>query len=128
MRAEGDPPWTVEGHGVRFEVVSTTRASSNWMGETRTSIRVVSYVTRTRGADFKAMSYRFSDQATGTALESVPFQGGGDGDPPPHQRSRLESVVWDVSPRTTRLTITLHDFYWPDARNLVLRDVRVPAS
>ncbi|MFF7128089.1 MULTISPECIES: hypothetical protein [unclassified Streptomyces] len=128
VHAEGDPPWTIEGHGVRFEVVSTTRTSSSWMGATRPSIRVVSYVTRTEGADFKGMQYRFSDQASGAALETVPFQGGGDGDPPPHQRSRLETVIWDVSPRATRLTITLHDFYWPDERNLVLRDVRVPAS
>jgi len=126
--ATGPAPWTVEGHGIRFEVASTKRTSSSWMGQTKPSITITAYVTRTAKADFKAMNYRISDQASGAVLESVPFGGGtGDGDPPLNQRSKLVFVVWDASPKATRLTFTLHDFYWADGRDLILRNVPVPS-
>ena len=126
--ATGPAPWVVEGHGVRFEVASTRRTSSKWMGATKPSITITAYVTRTAKADYKSMSYRISDQSSDAALESVPFGGAtGDGDPPFGQRSKLVFVVWDSPGRAGRLTFTLHDFYWPDGRDLILSDVRVPS-
>jgi hypothetical protein len=74
------------------------------------------------------MMYRISDQASSSVLDSVPLQGSGDGNPPPHQVSRLISVVWDIVPQATRLTIIVHNFYLPDSSNLILRNVRVPSS
>ncbi|HEY6422599.1 MAG TPA: hypothetical protein VIY28_04985 [Pseudonocardiaceae bacterium] len=121
----GSPPWTVEGYGIRYTVVSVTRTTSQWAGTTKPSITVISCVTRLQPADPHSMSYRFSDAASSSALDSVPLQGGGDGDPPLNQTSRLTSVVWDVAPSATHLTITLHDFFWPDSQNLTIQNVPV---
>ncbi|MBV8541739.1 MAG: hypothetical protein JO063_05735 [Pseudonocardiales bacterium] len=123
--ATGPPPWTVEGYGIRYTVVSVTRTTSEWVGATKPSITVTSCVTRTESADYNKLSYRFSDAASNSALDSVPFQGGGDGDPPLNQTSRLISVVWDVAPSATHLTITLHDLFWPDSHNLTMQNVPV---
>jgi hypothetical protein len=103
--------------------------ASTWMGQTRPSITVTAYITRTDASTFSHIEYRISDEASGAALEEVPFGGGsGDGDPPLNQRSRLVTVLWDTEPRTAHLTVTLHDFYWPDGKDVVLRGVRVPAG
>ncbi|MEU4549963.1 hypothetical protein [Nonomuraea dietziae] len=126
--ASGPPPWTIHGYGWRFTVERTKRTVSRWMGETKPSITITAYVTREERQFASRMIYRISDKASGSELEAVPFQGGGDGDPPLNQRSKLVFVVWDTSPRASRLTITLHDFHWPDGRDLVLGEVRVPAS
>lgn len=128
VKAKGDPPWRVEGHGVRYEVISIKRGSSTWMGKTRPSITVTGYVTRTEAGRIGNLDYRFSDEAGGLALGGVPFEGDGDGNPPVGQRSRLVSVIWDTEPRAKRLTVILHAFFWPDGRNLVLRGVRVPSG
>jgi hypothetical protein len=42
-----------------------------------------------------------------------------------NEKSRLITVVWDASPPSTRITITLHDFYWPDGQDLVLTNIPV---
>ncbi|MFF3441228.1 hypothetical protein [Streptosporangium sp. NPDC002721] len=126
--ASGPPPWTVHGHGWRFTVERTRRTVSRWMGRTRPSITITAYVTREERRFASLMIYRISDKESGSELEAVPFQGGGDGDPPLDQRSKIVFVVWDTSPRASRLTVTLHDFHWPDGRDLVLGEVRVPAS
>ncbi|MFF0869787.1 hypothetical protein ACFYUV_49090 [Nonomuraea sp. NPDC003560] len=126
--ASGPPPWTIHGYGWRFTVERTARTVSRWMGRTRPSIVVTAYVTREERQFASRMIYRISDRASGSELASVPFQGGGDGDPPLGQRSKLVFTVWDTSPRASRLTVTLHDFHWPDGRDLVLGEVRVPAS
>jgi hypothetical protein len=124
--ATGRAPWVVEGYGHRFEVASTVRTTSEWQFKKRPSITVTAYVTRSQKTFQPAMDYRISDQGSGTALEAVPFQGSGDGNPPIGQRSKLVFVVWDASPRATKLVFTLHDFYWPDGRDVILRDVPVP--
>lgn len=126
--ATGPPPWTVSGYGFRYTVVSVTRTTSTWAGQSKPSIIVTSCVTRTEPSDSSHMIYRISDQASSIALDSVPLQGDGDGDPPLHQVSRLISVVWDVVPQATHLTIIVHGFFWPDSSNLVLRNVRVPSG
>ncbi|WP_117211487.1 hypothetical protein [Allorhizocola rhizosphaerae] len=123
--ARGGPPWTVEGHGWRYTVESVVRTTSEWQFKRRPSITVTAYVTRTVASDFSRMEYLLSDHATGAALDGVPFQGGGNGDPPLNQRSKLVHVVWDTDPPAKRLTITLHDFHWPDGQDLILRDVPV---
>jgi len=123
--ATGPPPWTVEGYGIRYTVVSATRTTSEWAGATKPSITVTSCVTRIEPADPHAMNYRFSDAASSSALDPVPLQGSGDENPPLNQTSRLTSIVWDVAPSATHLTITLHDFFWPDSQNLTMQNVPV---
>lgn len=123
--AIGPPPWTVEGYGIRYTVVSVIHTTSEWAGATKPSITVTSCVTRLQPANHNNMIYRFSDAASSSALDSVPFQGSGDGDPPLNETSRLISVVWDVAPSATHLTITLHDFFWPDSHNLTMQNVPV---
>lgn len=126
--ATGSPPWTVAGYGFRYTVISVTRTTSSWAGQSKPSITVTSCVTRTEPSNYSNMMYRISDQASSSVLDSVPFQGSGDGNPPPHQVSRLISVVWDIVPQATRLTIIVHNFYLPDSSDLILRNVRVPSS
>jgi hypothetical protein len=126
--ATGPPPWTVAGYGFRYTVISVTRTTSSWAGQSKPSITVTSCVTRTEPSNYSNMMYRISDQASSSVLDSVPLQGSGDGNPPPHQVSRLISVVWDIVPQATRLTIIVHNFYLPDSSNLILRNVLVPSS
>ena len=124
-QATGQPPWTVEGYGIRYTIVSITRTTSQWADATKPSITITSCITRTQPADNKEMMFRFIDATTSSALDAVPLQGSGDKDPPPNQTSRLISIMWDQAPPTTHLTIILHDFFWPDSHNLTLRDLRV---
>jgi hypothetical protein len=124
--AKGAPPWTVEGHGWRYTVDSVRRTSHEWFGW-KPSITIEAHVTRAEKVFHPAMDYRVSDQTSGAALDGVPFQGGGDGNPPLNQPSKLVHVIWDTDPRATTLTITLHDFYWPDGRDLILRDIPSPS-
>jgi hypothetical protein len=126
--ATGPPPWTVAGYGFRYTVVSVTRTTSSWAGQTKPSITVTSCVTRTQPSDYTNMMYRISDQASSSVLDSVPLQGSGDGNPPPNQTSRLISVVWDVVPQATRLTIIVHNWFLPGSSSLILRNVPVPSS
>ncbi len=126
--AQGSPPWTIEGYGWRYTVESVIRTNSEWQFKRRPSITVTAYVTRTVRNDFSKMEYLVSDQVSGAALDGVPFEGGGNGDPPLNQRSKLVHVVWDTDPPTTHVTIVLHDFYWPDGQDLILRNVPVPSK
>jgi hypothetical protein len=128
VEATGPAPWTIEGYGWRYTVESVTQTTSEWQFEKKPSLTIVAYIERSEDSFHPAMEYRISDQASGAVLDSVPFQGGGDGSPPLHQRSKLVHVVWDTSPRASRLTITLHDFYWPDGQDLVLSGVSAPAG
>ena len=89
---------------------------------------IIGYATWIRRNQYASMEYRFSDHASGLVLDGVPFQGAGDGNPPINERSKLISVVWDTNPRANSIDITLHDFYWPGDRDLVLRGVHVPAG
>jgi hypothetical protein len=128
VAAVGAPPWTVEGYGWKYTVVSVERTVSKWQSQQRPSLTITAYVERTNASDFSNMTFRISDQASGAALEDVPFQGGGDAKPPLHQRSKLVHVVWDTDPLASLLSITLHDFYWPDGRDLILRNVPAPSA
>jgi hypothetical protein len=121
----GPLPWTVEGFGFRYTVVSVTRTSSEWMSQTKPSITVVGCITHTKSSGLSSMKYLFSDVASGSTLDPVPLQGGGNPDPPLNRTSRLVSVLWDVTPAATRLAITLHDFFWPDTRDLTMLNVPV---
>ncbi|MGK8557764.1 caspase family protein [Nocardia gipuzkoensis] len=126
--AAGAPPWTVEGYGWKYTVVSVERTVSEWQFRQRPSLTITAYVERTDASDFSNMTFRISDQFSGAALEDVPFQGGGDAKPPLHQRSKLVHVVWDADPLASQLSIALHDFYWPDGRDLILRNVPAPSA
>ncbi|MEV6964573.1 hypothetical protein AB0M47_05610 [Hamadaea sp. NPDC051192] len=129
VAAAGPAPWSVEGYGVHFEVLSTRRTSSTWMGQTKPSITVTAYVTRTTKSNPGLMSYTIKDQASSEVLTDVPFGGTtGDSGLPYGQRIKLVFVVWDAPVKATRLTFILHGFFWRDGRNLVLSDIRVPSS
>ncbi|MDJ0344430.1 hypothetical protein QMK19_21060 [Streptomyces sp. H10-C2] len=126
--ATGPPPWTVEGYGIRYTVVSVTRGATNdWAGTPKPSITVTSCVTRIQPADnpTRIMTYRFSDVASSSKLEPLPLPGSVDEDPPLNQTSRLITILWDVAPSATHLTITAHDVFWPDSHNLTLQNVPV---
>ncbi|MEV0269331.1 hypothetical protein AB0H43_11175 [Hamadaea sp. NPDC050747] len=128
VAATGPAPWVAEGYGMRFEVVSTRRTSSKWMGETFPSITITAYVTRTTKSKPGQMGYLIVDQ-TGNELTDVPFGGStGDSGLPYGQRLKVVFVVRDAKVKATRLTFILHGFFWRDGRNLVLTDVRVPAA
>lgn len=128
VEAQGNPPWTVEGFGWRYSVVSVARTRSEWQLKTRPSLTITAEVLRTQStSSFAHMQYRVSDQGSGILLEEASFSSGGDGDPPTNLLSRLVHVVWDTEPQAKTLTIVLHDFYWPDGRDLILRNVPVPA-
>ena len=49
-----------------------------------------------------------------------------DDDLPLNQCTRIDRVLFDVDPPDNSLTVTLHDFFWPKGRDLVLREVPVP--
>ncbi|WP_067459998.1 caspase family protein [Actinomadura macra] len=123
--ATGKPPWKVEGYGFRYSVEKVTRTSSEWQFKRKPSITITAYATRTRKGSFARMEYRYGNQGSGAALDTVPFQGSGDDEPPLNQPSRLVAVVWDTDPRARHLVVTLHDFYWPGGRDLVLRNIPV---
>ena len=125
LAVNGPPPWTVEDYGIRFTVVAVTRTTSEWAFETKPSLTITSCITRTQPADPHSMEVRFSDAASSSVLDAVPTAGSGDANPPLNQTSRLVAVRWDLTPPATHLTITLHDFFWPDTRNLTLTDVPV---
>jgi hypothetical protein len=127
--AIGTPPWTVRGYGLIYSVINVTRSMSKWEGEEgKPSITVTADVTSTELSDddFHSLEYTFSDQETGVELDMVPFASRGRENQALNQRSRLITVLWDGDPHTTTLTITLHDFYWPARKNLILKDVPVP--
>jgi hypothetical protein len=56
-----------------------------------------------------------------------PFTESGTLDPPLNQRVEYEVVLLEQGNGATALDFRLHDFYWPDSQNLVLKDVPVPA-
>jgi hypothetical protein len=120
------PPWTVRGHGLIYSVIKVTRTMSGWGGDEKPSITVTADVTRTKPSDYHRLQYRFSDEESGIELKRVPFEDKGSENPSLNQRSRLVTVLWDVDPPITRLTITLHDFFWPDGKDLILKGVPVP--
>jgi hypothetical protein len=43
-----------------------------------------------------------------------------------NQLTPVKKVLFDLNPPISTLTITLHDFTWPDGKDLILRDVPVP--
>ena len=124
VEASGAAPWTVEGHGYRYTIESVAGTTHEWKFEPKRSLTITGYVTSTAKSDFASKQFQFVDQA-GNVLESVPFEGGGATDPPYNQRVKLVSVVWDANPRATTLTVTIHDFYWPAGKDLILRNVPV---
>jgi hypothetical protein len=129
VAAVGSGPWTVSGYGWRYTVRSIARTTDNWMNGDQPSLTITADVERTEPVSAgPAMTYQVSDRATGTALAEVPFQNTGVREPPLHQVSRLVQVVWDTSPRATRLTVTLEDFYWVDGQDLILTDLPVPLT
>ncbi|MEU4515384.1 caspase family protein [Nonomuraea wenchangensis] len=127
-KTTGEPIRTAKGDGFTYELIRAIRTNSKWGHEVRPSITVIGYATRTTKSKYASMNYRFSNADNGAALEGVPFQGGGDGDPPVRQRSLLVSVVWDTQPRAKHITITMHDFFWPGDRDLVIRKVPVSSG
>jgi hypothetical protein len=88
------------------------------------SITITGFVTITEADRFSAMEFYFHDQG-GNVLDGVPFEGSGSGNPPLNQRSKLVSVIRDADPQASFLTITIHDFYWPAGRDLILADIPV---
>lgn len=124
VQASGEPPWSVSGYGWTYTVESVTRTTS-------TSLTITAYVERSsESGAHVGMGYQISAQDSGRALDFVPFEGDNPedkGSPPINQRRQLVYVVGDTNPRATQLTITLHDFYWPDGKDLVLKGVRVPS-
>lgn len=119
---------TVEEHGWRYIVESVKRTKHARMGVTKPTLTITAYIERVENTgNFAAMEYRISADG-GSVLDGVPFQGDGDGTPPLRQRSKLVHVVWDSQPAARELTITLHDFYWPTDRDLILRAIPVPAA
>jgi hypothetical protein len=122
--ATGPGPWTVEGYGYRYTIEKVVRTSHDDQFTPRGSLTLTGYVTVTAKSRFVHKEYQFRDQAD-NLLEGVPFQGEGTGDPPLNQRTKLVSVIWDAKPRASRLTVTIHDFYWPAGRDLILRGVPV---
>ncbi|WP_329375599.1 hypothetical protein [Streptomyces sp. NBC_01483] len=123
VQASGAPPWRVSGYGWTYTVESVTRTTS-------TSLTITAYVERSSASgDHPHMLYQIA-QDSGRALDFVPFEGDNPDDkgtPPVDQRRQLVYVVGDTNPRATHLTITLHDFYWPDGQDLVLKGVRAPS-
>ena len=125
QEATGPGPWTVEGYGYQYTVEGVARTSHEGQNfKPRDSITITGYVTVTKGSQFARKQYQFRDQAD-NLLEDVPFEGAGTGDPPVNQRTKLVSVVWDAGPRASRLTITIHDFYWSAGQDLILRGIPV---
>jgi hypothetical protein len=124
QQAIGPPPWTVEGYGYRYTVESVVRTSHREHFQPKPSITITGFVTITEANQFSAMEFSFHDQG-GNALDGVPFEGSGSGNPPLNQRAKLVSVIWDADPQASFLTITIHDFYWPAGRDLILADIPV---
>lgn len=125
QQASGAAPWTVEGYGYRYSVESVIRTSHDDKFQPRPSLTITGFVTQTQKSNFSSMEFQIHDQ-DGNLLENVPFEGSGGGNPPLNQRAKLVIVSWDASPPSQLLTITIHDFYWPAERDLILRDVPVP--
>lgn len=129
VRASGGAPWTVTGYGWRYTVLSIERTTSEWMSGPQPSLTITAEVERTAPASaVPFMTYRVIGQDTGTALEEVPYQNSGDREPALHLPSRLVQVVWDASPRATRVTVVLHDLHWVDGKDLILSDLPVPVT
>jgi hypothetical protein len=124
-QAPGRGPWKVSGYGWTYTVESVSRTTSEWVPSPRPSLTITADLERGNADAFSHMTYQVSDPARGTALDADPLASSGDSGPPAHQRSRLVQVFWDTDPRATHVTITLHDFYWPAGRNLVLKDIPV---
>jgi hypothetical protein len=123
---EIDGTWTATGYDITLTVTSVARTTNSWLKGPQPSITVTAYVTRSHVSTYSNLSYRISDQGSGSALDTVPFAGDGDQNPPQGQRSRIVFVVFDDTPPALKLTITVHDFFWPGSQNLVLRDIPVP--
>ncbi len=121
----GTPPWTVSGFGISYSVTGATRTTSEWQGTTRPSITITADLIRTRSKDYFSLEFGFSDKESGRALEEVPGTSSGDRKPRPNQRSSLVTVLFDISPPTRSLTITVHDFFWSDRKYLSLEGVPV---
>jgi hypothetical protein len=121
--ATGEPPWVVEGHGYRFALEKVAHDQGTWQFRTKPALVVTGTVIRSKASDHSDVKFEIRDQA-GMLLESVPFRGSGNGNPPLNQPGKVELVVWNNS--STLLTITIHDFFWPDGRDLILRNVPVP--
>lgn len=121
--ATGPPPWVVEGHGYRFSLERVAHDQGTWMSATKPALIITASVTRTKASDYSKVEFEVRDQS-GTLLEDVPFRGSGDGNPPLNQPGKLELVKWSDS--SSLLNITIHDFFWPDGRDLILRNVPAP--
>lgn len=118
-------PWIIRGYGITYEVSAVTRSAEKGLGESKRWITVTAYVTRTQSSPLSDIEYRFRDQESGKKLAKVSSEGSGDKNPPLNERSRLVTVLQDIDPPVKSLRITVKDFYWPDGRALVLREVPV---
>ncbi|MFE9450508.1 protein kinase [Streptomyces sp. NPDC006739] len=127
-QAPGRGPWKVSGYGWTYTVESVSRTTSEWVPDPRPSLTITADLERGSADEFSHMTYRVSDPGSGTVLDADPLASSGDSEPPARQRSRLVQVFWDTDPRATHVTITLHDFYWPAGRDLVLKDIPVTGS
>jgi hypothetical protein len=125
--ATGSPPWTTRGFDITFTVTAvkrTTRPGSD--GRPQRWITVTAHVTRAQVPDSSDLSYRVSDQGSASVLDNNQLGNGSDGNPPLNQRGKLIFDFADDDPAARHLTITIHDFFWPAERNLILRDIPVP--
>ncbi|RZU49406.1 caspase domain-containing protein [Krasilnikovia cinnamomea] len=123
--AVGQGPWKVEGYGYRFELTSIKRTTNEGpKSRHQASITITGYVTVTEGTTHSRMQYTVTAK-DGTLLENVPFTGSGTGNPPVNQRTKLVLVDWDTNPRTKAVTVVIHDFFWPQGKDLILRNVPV---
>lgn len=121
------PPWTVLGFGIIYSIKEVTRTTSEWNGEEKPSITITADLTRTEPKNYSSLEVRFTDEESERVLEEVPFASSGDRNPRPDQPSRLVTVLFDNSPPTKSLTVTVHDFFWSDRKHLILENVPVRA-
>ncbi|HET6191479.1 MAG TPA: hypothetical protein VFE59_31295 [Trebonia sp.] len=123
----GPPPWTIHNDDIRLTVIKVARGTTKELNETRATIQITADVTRMRPSR-SHLEYRFSSADNGRVLEEDNF-GSDDGDDlPVNQCTRINKVLFDVSPPANALTVTLHDFFWPEGRDLILREVPISST
>ncbi|MGW4364519.1 hypothetical protein ACWEKT_02645 [Nocardia takedensis] len=116
--------WVIDGYGWKYTVSSVKRTISEYQFEQRPSLTIVATIERTEEAQFSKLELSVTDQNT-NLLEAIPFAGFGNLDPPLHKVSDLETVVFDLDPGATNVTVTLRDFFWPDGQSLIIRGIPV---
>lgn len=128
--AIGPPPWTIEGQGYRYEITSVSRDRATPVTnlgsvEMVPTLTVHGFVTRNGASPMSHMTYVVRNQDD---VVLANFEGGvWEDNPTLGQRLPIELRVYDSSPETAALKITINDFYVSNG-DLILQGIPIPAG